>query len=261
MSWLLTDKGKLYFRTNTDELENKPFLILIHGAGNDGRVWMRLFPFLKEDFAVVAPDLPGHGKSEGDPGERIEDYFWVIDSLAKEFKRERFFIGGHSMGGAIALSYALNNPEKVDGVIVLASSSSLPVNPQLLEMIKNNFELTASLSTQFSFYRKNAEVDFFKNLTTEMIKSNGAETLYKDMLACNNYNVESMLGNVQTPLLIVAGEKDQMVSVKSINNLADRIGEKAQLFILPETGHMIILEDPERVSELIHQFISKLSTQ
>ncbi len=261
MSWLLTDKGKLYFRTNTDEFENKPFVILIHGAGNDGRVWMRLFPFLKEDLAVVIPDLPGHGKSEGEPADKIEDYFWVIDVLAQEFKKKKFFIGGHSMGGAIAFSYALNYPEKVEGSIILASSSSLPVNPQLLEMIKNNFELTASLSTQFSFYRKDKELDFFKNLTTEMIKSNGAETLYKDMIACNKYNIENLLDNLQTPLLIVAGEKDQMVSLKNIKNFADRIGKRTELNILPETGHMIILEDPEKVSELIHQFIFKLSTE
>ncbi len=256
MSWLLTEKGKLYYRTNADYLENKPFLFLIHGAGSDGRVWIRLFPNLKDEVAVVIPDLPGHGKSEGKPSSNLIDYIEVIDKLAEEFNQSRFFIGGHSMGGAISLLYALEHPERISGVIIYASSSSLPVNPDLLKMIKVNFEMLATLSTQFSFAKNDEEITFFKNMVTEMTKENGSDVLYKDMIACNEYSVERRIKSLRVPVQIFAGQKDKMVSIKNIKAFYEDILAPKNITILENAGHMLILEEPDIVATETISFIN-----
>ncbi len=255
MSWLLTDKGKIYFRSNTDQLEDRPLLILLHGAGSDSRVWTALFPLLKEDISVVTPDLPGHGKSEGKAASDLSEYLWIVDALSEEFRAEKFFLGGHSMGGAITLLYSIKNREKLMGSIIIASSSTLPVNPQLFDVIQNNFELTASLSTQFSFSKSGEDVDFYREMTTQMIKENGSETLYIDMKACDNYSVEKELNTLTMPKLLLAGEKDRMVSIKNIEEFYSQLPDPKELKIFSEAGHMVILEEPEGVSSAIKKFV------
>ncbi len=220
-----------------------------------------MFPYLKDEIAIIIPDLPGHGNSEGRASTELTDYLDIITLLAKELNREHFFLGGHSMGGAISLLYALQHPEKADGLLIYASSSALPVNPRLLEMLKQNFDMLTSLSVQFSFARADEEIQFFKKMVKEMTKENGPDTLYNDMVACDNYDIGDRIPSINIPITLFAGEKDKMVSLDNIRNFYQRLSTKKNLSILPDTGHMLILEEPEKVARESLDFVRSLSTK
>ncbi len=259
MSWLLTEQGKLFYRSNADSLEKNPFLILIHGAGGDSRIWNALFPLLKEDISLIIPDLPGHGKSEGIPAERLDGYFEAIELLSEEFKLNKFYIGGHSMGGAISLLYAAAHSERVMGTIVIASSSSLPVNPMIFQLVKENFPMMVKTSLQFSFEREDEDVKFYRGLTEEMLKKNGPDVLYKDMKACNEYSIKEKVSEINSPVLIIAGERDKLVPYDNVTDFYSRLTTKKELLTIERCGHMIPFEAPEESSKTVISFVKSLS--
>ena len=105
-----------------------PTVFLIHGAGMNATVWQMQTRYLaSKGINVLAIDLPGHGSSEGNGLETIEDMaLWVIE-LINELKITHAIIAGHSMGSLIGIEAAKLNNKNVKGLILLGTSSSMPV--------------------------------------------------------------------------------------------------------------------------------------
>ncbi len=111
---------ELRYRTYGEPAADKPSVVLLHGMGNSLQSFRLLAPLLQDDFYVVALDMPGFGLSS-----KPADYDYRAGSMAAtvgEFARviglQRYAVGGHSMGGAIALLTAINEPE-VSGLILM----------------------------------------------------------------------------------------------------------------------------------------------
>ena len=110
-----------------------PPLLLIHGAGGSRLHWP---PGIRRltGWRVLAIDLPGHGDSPG-PGERsIEAYTGCVLEWLDEYGVERVIPAGHSMGGAIALTLALQAPDRLAGMVLVGSGARLRVAPSILEI-------------------------------------------------------------------------------------------------------------------------------
>src|ERR1700733_11015325 len=131
---LIVDGHKVYAATGGKAFDaRKPAVIFIHGAGQDHTNWQlpaRWFAW--HDHAVLAVDLPGHGRSEGVPLASIADMaHWVI-RLMDAAGVEKAALVGHSMGGAIALEAAADHAGRVARIALLGTSLAVPVNPALL---------------------------------------------------------------------------------------------------------------------------------
>lgn len=125
-----TSLPEIYYQIWQPEKAVKAIIILIHGLGEHGGRYGGDFAKFYTDagFAVVAPDLPGHGKTPGIPG-HVSDpnlFLDVLDQMietAGEFlPKKPIFLYGHSMGGGITLWYSLDRAPKVSGVIVTSPS-------------------------------------------------------------------------------------------------------------------------------------------
>ena len=107
-------------------------LILIHGAGGDHLSWPTQLRRLS-GYRVYTPDLPGHGKSKGHGLQRISAYGEVVLEWMRKLELPKVVLGGHSMGGAIALWMAINHPELIHGMVLMSTGARLPVNLSLIE--------------------------------------------------------------------------------------------------------------------------------
>ena len=118
----LPDGARIHFR-DEGKPEN-PAIVLLHGFNGSLFNFERLVPFLVNDFRLISIDLPGFGLTGATPTAdyTTEGFIDVVTKLTNELGIEKFSIAGNSMGGGVAWRYTLENPTKVEGLILLASS-------------------------------------------------------------------------------------------------------------------------------------------
>ena len=104
------DGQNIYFDVSGDIADNLP-VVYIHGAGKTHLVWKNQMNISIPGYVQVAPDLPGHGKSEGSGFNNIDDYTDFVLKFLKSLQKEKMILAGQSMGGAITINFALKYPE------------------------------------------------------------------------------------------------------------------------------------------------------
>jgi pimeloyl-ACP methyl ester carboxylesterase len=116
-----------------------PAVVFVHGGEQDHSVWALQSRYLAHHgYAVLAVDLPGHGRSDGPPLTRIEDMAdWLVALLDAAGVSEAALVG-HSMGSLAALDCAGRHPERVRAIALLGSTFPMRVAPELLDATKND---------------------------------------------------------------------------------------------------------------------------
>jgi len=237
-------------------------LVLLHGAGGNLMHWpgeVRRLP----GCTVVALDLPGHGHSGGaaqppggDVPPGISAYAQVVARFAEVLNLRRFVLAGHSMGGAVALELALQRPEMLAGLILVATGARLPVAPELLSAIQEDYEGAAGLMAGWS---QGARPDpNAMRIYLQRLRELDPQVLYGDYAACNAWDRTADLGTIRAPALVICGNADRMTPLLYSLDLQLRI-RTAQLMIVPDAGHMVMLEQPALVARAVHQFLTGLA--
>ena len=123
----------VYFGTGSGQAgAEAPSIVFVHGAGFDHSVWvMPARYFARHGFQVVAPDLPGHGRSAGAPLETIESMADWLTELIRVLCGGKATLVGHSMGSLAVLDCASRHGEVVDAIALLGTSAPMPVGPPL----------------------------------------------------------------------------------------------------------------------------------
>ena len=239
-----------------DQVAKRPPVILIHGAGGTHLSWPPQIRRLADE-KVYALDLPGHGKSEGTGRQSIDEYADDVIAFMKEMKIHAAVIVGISMGGAIALTLALKYPKQVLGLGLLGSGSKLRVAPVLLETLGNSitFESAVDMANENCFCSETPQnlIELSKRTMLEI----RPPVLLGDYLACNEFDVTCQLEKINVPTLIICGADDKMMPLKFSELLRDGI-TNSQLHVLDHAGHMVMLEQPDAVADLLKQFIDKI---
>ena len=100
-----------------------PVILLVHGLLDSSRTWRKLAPVLALSHMVIAPDLLGHGDSDGPPHNdyALGGHAGILRDLLDELGHQRATIIGHSLGGGIAMTFAYLYPERLDGLVLISS--------------------------------------------------------------------------------------------------------------------------------------------
>jgi pimeloyl-ACP methyl ester carboxylesterase len=226
-------------------------IILIHGAGGNHLAW----PLQMRKLAgcqVLAPDLPGHGRSAGAGCNTISAFGKALIALMDSLNIISAVIGGYSMGGAIALWMALNHAEKIEKLILLATGAKLSVSPEIIQGLVNDREKTLERIISWSF-GPTATKDL-KELTINSMRETDPDVILSDFIACNEFDVREKLAEIQAPTLVIGGDADKMTPLKYAQYLADHI-TNSQLVTIKGGGHMMILEQPDTIAGVVLQFI------
>lgn len=243
-------------------LEDKPLnsplvrtimnLVFVHGAGSSSKVWT----FQKRHFSdheILLIDLPGHGGTPGDGRETISGY---VEDVRKSIKSHGdSVLIGHSMGGAITLSYVLKYP--ATACILAGTGAKLRVVPAILENVVDHYEQTVDLILESAVHNKTEQI--MTHSRKEML-STPPHVTYNDFLACDTFNVMGEIHRISIPTLVIAGQQDILTPAKYSQYLADNI-RGSRLETIENCGHMAMLEQPEAFNSAIERFVNSLSDE
>jgi pimeloyl-ACP methyl ester carboxylesterase len=250
--------GNLYYSYHRDIGAETPPLVLIHGAGGTHLYWPPEIRRLR-GYCIYAIDLPGHGKSDFIDGQQtIGDYARYLIQWLESIQLRRAVFVGHSMGSAIALAMAIHHPEYVVGLGLFSAGARLRVNPELLNYAADltTFYKAAGLLVACSF--SSSADPRLVELASKRMDVTRQSVLYGDLLACNQFDVMDRLGAVQQNALVLCGADDQMTPIRYAQYLASSMAN-AQLCVIPNAGHMVMLEQPHLVAKSLQAFLKQIS--
>lgn len=233
--------------------QGRPPLVLVHGAGGSRLFWppqIRRLP----GTTVYAVDLPGHGRSPGAGRDRIEAYAEDLLRWMAALGLPRCVIAGHSMGSAVALMTALVRPSAAAGLVLVGGGGRLRVHPGILEAVVEPGEFAQAVDLIVkAAYGPQARAWLIEISRRRMLETQQG-VLAGDLHACDAFDVLDRLGEISVPTLVVCGAHDRLTPEKYSRRLVEAIAG-AELQIIPDAGHMVMLERPDAVAAAIARFI------
>ena len=235
----------------------KPAVIFLHGAGFDHSAWALYTRWHAHNgYAVLAPDLPGHGLSGGRPLASIAAMAdWVAALLAAAgVKRARLI--GHSMGCLIAIETAARHPEKVSSLGLIAAAAAMPVSEALLNAAKANSRDAIAMMTLWGFGARAAlggslaPGNWMIGQGVRVLEAAKPGVLYADLSASNAYDAREAAAKIKVPVTLVLAERDLMTPLRNGKALAALI-PNVKLVTLADAGHMLLAERPDDVLKAI----------
>ena len=251
MPYLDVDGNRLFYSDQGDPAG--PALLLIHGAGGSHLVWPAALRRLA-GRRVLALDLPGHGRS-APPGRRaLAHYARVVAAFVAALGLPDVVLAGHSMGGAIALTVALEPPAALRGLVLLGVGARLRVNDVLLGGALSDLQRAAAFIVDYGFAAAPEEM---RRQTRQAIVATGPMTVFGDFLACQGFDARARLPGIHLPALVISGAADRLSPPREAEALAAGLPH-ARLARLDDTGHFSMLERPADVAALVAAFLDAL---
>jgi len=252
------DGQPIGFATGARGVEaDRPTLILVHGGGGSRDSWRFQIEALDGDFNVVALEMPGHGQSGGQSKPTISQYAdWTAQVLQTWNLPKRPVLGGHSMGGAIAIELGLTRPELLSGLVLVGTGAWLGVNPAIFDGLKKDFHGTVRLICKWAF-AKNTDPKLIEE-GYERMAGNAPEVLIDDFQACADFERRADVNRLGLPTLIVCGTLDKMTPAEMSELLKEKI-TGSRLEFIDQAGHQVAAEQPERLNQLLKEFVRSLN--
>jgi pimeloyl-ACP methyl ester carboxylesterase len=231
-----------------------PTVVLLHGAGFDHTTWaLHSRWFAHHGFGVLAPDLPGHGRSSGAPLASIADMADWTAALLDASRAAKARLIGHSMGSLIALETAARHPAKVSGLSLIGTAATMTVGPDLLKAAEANDHSAVDM---VSIWGLGFQAELGGSLAPGLWMHSGAQrvleqcrpgVLFNDLAACNAYqNALTAAAQVTVPANFILGERDMMTPLKAGKALAAAT-PNSRTVVLAGAGHMMMVERPDEL--------------
>lgn len=237
-------------------------IVLIHGAGDSSAVWERQAAHFSKNHHVLAIDLPGHGARLSEDGlDRHEENADEVCRLMDQERMTKAVVAGHSMGGAVALTMALQHPERVERLVLVASGARMKMRPEFMEQARQSVEKYGR-SMPASTHILSVEQMVHPSTPAgvlQWLKERGgrasAQATYADFQANNNFDVMDRLSEIKVPTLVVGGSEDRMAPQKFADFLAKAI-PGARLEVIGPSGHYPMVEQEDAFNRCLESFLS-----
>ena len=249
---------------------SKPTVVFIHGVLNDHSLWSLQSRYIaNHGWNVLAIDLPGHCKSEGDAPASVEEAAAFIAALLDAVRIEKAALVGHSWGSLIALEAAANLGERITHLVLVGTAFPMKVSPALLESSLNNPMAALKMINVFSRSTLSAPPSSLgpgtwvygasMALGRRVLASNTqVNVFHRGFMACNDYaNGEVAIRQVTCPVLFLLGAQDEMAQAKAANLLIEKAKSAGKTFKVASlaVGHHQTTESPEETLAAISEFL------
>jgi pimeloyl-ACP methyl ester carboxylesterase len=244
-----------------------PVVVMIHGAQHDHSVWVLQSRYLAHHGrAVLAVDLPGHGRSAGPALTTVEAMAdWVLALLRAVDVRHASLVG-HSMGSLIALEAAARSTG-IDALALVAIAYPMQVSAMLLEQTKSDepraIEMISLWSSETSFggysQKPSAPGPGFGIVAggRRLMERQAAGVLHNDFVACDAYrNGDAAAAAVRCPTLAILGTADAMTAAKSGRAIVAKI-TGARTVEIAKSGHFLMAEAPDATLDALAAFLPR----
>jgi pimeloyl-ACP methyl ester carboxylesterase len=233
---------------------SQPTVVLLHGAGFDHTTWaLHTRWFAHHGYGVLAPDLPGHGRSAGAPLSTIAEMADWIAALLDTAGAAKARLIGHSMGSLIALETAARHPARVSGLSLIGTAATMTVGPDLLKAAQADEPAAIDM---VSIWGLGFQAELGGSLAPGLWMHSGAQrvleqcrpgVLFNDLSACNAYqNALAAAAKITVPTTFILGERDMMTPVRAGKALAAAL-PNSRTVVLRGAGHMMMAERPDEL--------------
>jgi pimeloyl-ACP methyl ester carboxylesterase len=242
---------KIAAYNNFFKLELFMTVIFIHGSGGTGAVWK----YQSEHFPdAVMITLPGH--PDGKPCLDMRSAAAWLHKQCTGNNYTELVLVGHSLGGGIALQFALDYPGVLKGMVLIGSGARLRVHPATLSALEGLLKTPDEFQNFFNDAWKKLPADFVEAQRASAEVLGPAPTL-NDMRICDGFDVVDRLPEIKLPTLLIVGSEDVMTPPKYAEFMRDGI-ENVSLKLIEGGTHFVFAEQPEEVNEAIETFIATL---
>lgn len=241
-------------------------VILLHGFGEDDSVWKNQIPFLKQDFKVIVPQLPGTGESELLDEMSMETMAASVMQIADAEHLEKFVVIGHSMGGYTTLAFAEKYMDRLKAFGLYHSTS-----------IADSEEKIANRKKGIDFVKKHGALAFLKSITpnlfSEITRNNNPDLVMQTVDNILNFSDESVIAYYEAmiarrdrtdvletapvPVLFIIGKSDGLIPYQDVLSLSS-LPEKSYIYLLENSGHLGMLEEVEESNIALNEFLTEI---
>jgi pimeloyl-ACP methyl ester carboxylesterase len=251
-------------------------LLLLHGALFDHQLWAPTIPYLAGHFRVVAPDLPGYGRSQPQEKDSSPDaLIRLVAGLMTGLRMVPGFVAGMGWGGGVALGLAARHPERVHGLVAVGAlgierwpgtlqgrlaralrgmPGALSLGMRLAPRAQARWFLRGALGE-----RALADAALVAQVAATLRSRTARRTLIRSLRDIDQWHfVMRQLGGIYAPTLLLWGERDALYGLSAAERLRHAI-PGARLATLAGAGHLLPIERPVELAEQMRRFLVPLS--
>ena len=233
------------------EGKGEAVVVLHHSTGNPG--WLPFYEKLAADFAVTVPDMPGYGQSHRPEWARdARDLaILVLQGLTRLGLTSRVSLVGLGFGGFVAAEAATMDQTRLRSLTLLGAAGLQPDEGEILDQMLVDFEdyVKAGFRSDESYHGVfGDEADAGLKQLWDYSREMTARLTWKPYMF--NRRLPELLREVTVPTLLIWGSRDVIVPVSAAKRY-ERSLPKARLEVIEGAGHLVELEEPDRIAALI----------
>ena len=226
------------------EAGSGPLLFLLHGLGTSSETWLPTIRELEARFTVIAPDLAGHGQSSGAPLRgSVEPLVKALDDFCAELGIGSAAVVGHSLGGLVALRFALNHPDRVSHLVLVDAGGIGEEMSWLLRLaaIPLIGKLVFGPSRLWLKHYNDRVLLPPGNVDTNLLRSiHRSRTLHE----------------IAAPVLVLWGEQDRLFPVEQLESVRETC-PLVEIRTFPDVGHWPYAEVPDGFNAALIDFLER----
>lgn len=238
-----------------------PTLVLLHGSGMNHYGLELLFEAL-EGHNVLAPAYPGRCGSDGPALERAEDVADWLHALLGTLGHTSAVLLGHSVGGGIALEYALRHGRSdtvhLGGLVLAGTGARLRVNPAILQVVAAAAAADQPVPVPEALWHPASEASL-RARVAEVSAMTPARATLADWRICDNFDRIGGLSAIEVPALVLAGDSDPLTPVKYARYMVAHLA-RAELCVLEEAGHVFTIERAGETAALVTSWLARTAS-
>ena len=260
-----------------EEGTDSEVLILIHGLASNAGFWRYVIPELSSEYRVIAVDLPGYGKSDkGDFEYGMKFYADQIIALMDELEIEKANIAGHSMGGQIAITFALNYANRLDKLVLVSPAGVESFKPGEADWLRNVFRIDDLVNTSEeavrvnlnrNFYEWSSDYEWMVEERVRMARGKDMREFSYAVIQCVGAMLDEptseRLSEIESETLIIHGQNDGLIPNPFLHpGFTWKVFEKgvqqmpnATRVEIPKTGHLLQIESPDAFNRALLEFL------
>lgn len=235
------------------DMQEQMLTLFIHGGGGSSRHWEPLLAHLSDRFCPLVVDLPGHGRSGGTVPSSLAQTVTLLAHLLQSLEVQRpLWCVGHSMGGLIAQSFTLQYPSFLERLVLIATAARIRLHSDFVQ---------AALTGQWNLdvFRPSFGPDVplhIQDLVLHEYLKVRVDASCTNFMGLNTIDLRQEVSAIRIPILIVVGGDDVIISPRHSRMLSQTLAQ-ATLLVIPDGGHYVHVEQPQRIAQNIDQFMQE----
>lgn len=241
--------------------EGEPALIFVHGWSNNKSIWKEQLPIFSKKYKTIAVDLAGFGESGSNRNNwTIENFGNDVTAIINKLNLNEVVLIGFSMGVPVVIEAAKNSPDKIIGLVIVDAYQNIEMKipdemigkivSSLMDVVTNP---TKEKMIKGGFIKKNPDKGY--ELILSMLKNTSKEgwsESAKSTLLWHNKNNPTVFSDIKIPIIAINSDR------KPLNTeVFKKYIPSFEAYIIPNTGHIVFYEEPEKFNSLLEDAIQK----